>query len=459
MSVKCVYVYSRLISAVFVFYLVSGCGTSTPSFTVEKTGVSSSDAFEANPSDNMGRGEVEDVPIFPSDVSENDEIMPEAVAAANENGNNSPFESVAADEENLYPKTEVFEKDGKIITIFSDKSEGNELYETVTIRTEQKLESKVDILWVVDNSGSMEEEQNYLSQNFSSFISLLMSQPIDFQVAVTTTDICQQTTPTDLTLRYCPSAAGSHPKGTHNQGKFRGAKGEQILNGSASNLLTKFSEYVNVGTNGSSFEHGLKAADLAIELSEQGTTNDSLVRSDAFLAVIVVSDEQDDGIGISEFDAYTLRNFWDEGLTRFRFTEDDMITALNNRKGEGKFAISAITPVREADGSLCSAPHSKPVEEGTQYIKAAQKSGGIIQSICEVNWSESLAKMGLDLTAQISQISLEGKPDVATLKVEFDGVLYEKWQYIEGSNALKFDPNDLPPPGAKISIFYYKAGN
>jgi hypothetical protein len=34
----------------------------------------------------------------------------------------------------------------------------------------QKSDSKVDILWIVDNSGSMREEQAYLGQNFTSFI-------------------------------------------------------------------------------------------------------------------------------------------------------------------------------------------------------------------------------------------------------------------------------------------------
>ena len=47
---------------------------------------------------------------------------------------------------------------------------------------------KVDILWVVDNSGSMEEEQDSLARNFDLFIEELLKKDIDFKMAVTTTD-------------------------------------------------------------------------------------------------------------------------------------------------------------------------------------------------------------------------------------------------------------------------------
>ncbi len=49
---------------------------------------------------------------------------------------------------------------------------------------------KVDILWVVDSSGSMEPKQQRLAANFQGFINQLVAAnpPIDFHIAVTTTD-------------------------------------------------------------------------------------------------------------------------------------------------------------------------------------------------------------------------------------------------------------------------------
>ena len=46
----------------------------------------------------------------------------------------------------------------------------------------------VDFLWVVDNSGSMEDEQNNLSATISEFMKQLKNSGIDWRVGVTTTD-------------------------------------------------------------------------------------------------------------------------------------------------------------------------------------------------------------------------------------------------------------------------------
>lgn len=47
---------------------------------------------------------------------------------------------------------------------------------------------KIDILWVIDNSGSMETSQTSLAQNFQSFIQNFKNKNFDFQMAFTTTD-------------------------------------------------------------------------------------------------------------------------------------------------------------------------------------------------------------------------------------------------------------------------------
>ncbi|MFI5293357.1 MAG: hypothetical protein ACHQ02_10870, partial [Candidatus Limnocylindrales bacterium] len=46
---------------------------------------------------------------------------------------------------------------------------------------------KIDFLFVVDNSGSMGEEQTNLATNFPAFIALIEDSGLDYRVAVTTT--------------------------------------------------------------------------------------------------------------------------------------------------------------------------------------------------------------------------------------------------------------------------------
>ena len=47
---------------------------------------------------------------------------------------------------------------------------------------------QLDLLWVIDNSGSMCEEQEALRASFRRFIETLRERPIDFNMAVTTTN-------------------------------------------------------------------------------------------------------------------------------------------------------------------------------------------------------------------------------------------------------------------------------
>src|SRR4051812_46110298 len=44
-----------------------------------------------------------------------------------------------------------------------------------------------DILFVVDNSGSMSEEQTLLANSFNTFINWVITQKVDFHIAITTT--------------------------------------------------------------------------------------------------------------------------------------------------------------------------------------------------------------------------------------------------------------------------------
>src|SRR5947208_14604678 len=53
----------------------------------------------------------------------------------------------------------------------------------------QQSASKIDVLWVVDNSGSMAPRQQNLARNFSSFMDVFTKSKVDYRLAVTTTDI------------------------------------------------------------------------------------------------------------------------------------------------------------------------------------------------------------------------------------------------------------------------------
>ena len=64
-------------------------------------------------------------------------------------------------------------------------SSAGQIIETVT--REVSGQTKMDILWVIDNSGSMCQEQEVLRKNFDKFIEALNETSLDFHIGVTTT--------------------------------------------------------------------------------------------------------------------------------------------------------------------------------------------------------------------------------------------------------------------------------
>jgi len=255
-----------------------------------------------------------------------------------------------------------------------------EFYEAHEVAVTQTGPKPLDILFVVDSSGSMSEEQQFLTQSFPNFIAGLQQKVSDFQVAVTTTDVCLNPDPVgNLSQRVCPGQNGTTRS---YRGGFVGTSGRKVLKSTDSDLVSKFAQYANVGINGSGFEHGLTAAKLAVE-KVLGGQNEPLIRSNAFFSVIVISDEEDDGWGLTRMvDKYTGKNFGTLGLTTYSFTDTDFTAFMSPVKGT-QYAVSTITGTKNANGTMCTSAHSQPEEEGAQYIRAANASGGIVQSICD----------------------------------------------------------------------------
>ncbi len=175
-----------------------------------------------------------------------------------------------------------------------------------------------DILFVVDDSGSMGPKQQGLKANLAAFIDQLASSPVrnDFQVGVTNTSVSEYVDmgggvtygslspvagvpypagrlvavdPRALTndayagvLLYDPSANGG-------QGAFAGRR---ILAAGSSTLVDDFKTNVRVGTFGSGKEQPLRAARAALT-TWAASANQGFLRPGARLAIVILTDEDD----------------------------------------------------------------------------------------------------------------------------------------------------------------------
>ena len=179
---------------------------------------------------------------------------------------------------------------------------------------------KTDILFVVDDSGSMQEEQANLAANFQVFIEQLTALPVKnaYQIGITTTSVENfGATPTDVFLaggvpgsspaRPCPQGGKTYPKGalvavdpasiaTYPTDGVYVTNLPRVLSPasmSTPELVAAFQTNVLVGICGSGKEEGLAAARLALTDRVADGQNAGFLRSGARLVVIIVSDEDD----------------------------------------------------------------------------------------------------------------------------------------------------------------------
>lgn len=151
---------------------------------------------------------------------------------------------------------------------------------------------KVDLLFVIDNSGSMGQEQANLIANFPMFITVLDASGLDYRVAVTTT---ARDYHYNMTLPIGGSIAqstGAGDDGRMLQPASCAMTKRWIDKGDPTPAQT-FSCVANVGTGGNSDEMPLGAMRDAFEDRMMDNTNAGFRRSDALLGVVFLTDEED----------------------------------------------------------------------------------------------------------------------------------------------------------------------
>jgi hypothetical protein len=170
------------------------------------------------------------------------------------------------------------------------------------------MNNQLDILFVIDNSPSMADKQNTLAENFPRFIEVLQTiqggQP-DLHIGVVTSDV-------DAGFNFSDTDGGTcHVNGDDGllQLPSRNCPAISLDNGqrfiadaydgdahrtnytAGHGLAEVFSCMARVGDKGCGFEQHLEAMKLALDGSR--LENAGFLRHDAYLAVIVLADEDD----------------------------------------------------------------------------------------------------------------------------------------------------------------------
>jgi hypothetical protein len=302
-----------------------------------------------------------------------------------------------------------------------------------TDRFSQEAKDKVDILFVVDNSGSMMEEQTSLGQNFAAFMAAAQQSSVDWQIAVTTTGI--QASPGGWAV--CPGGAEGGEAG-----RFFPVNGTspRILTPATPNVAQVFANNVAVGVCHWD-EQGLEAAYRALSkplvdsASAPGTPfnndgNAGFLREDAKLAIIIISDEED-------FSPQPVA-YYETFFKALKKNDPNMLS------------ISAIV----SPANLATCPTG--VSSGNRYIQLAQSTNGVVESICTQNWAASLADISKNIYGPARRFPLKQQPgDPSQIEVVVNGQLVQLgWHYEPATNTVVFDEASTPPAGSSVEITY-----
>jgi hypothetical protein len=150
--------------------------------------------------------------------------------------------------------------------------------------------SEMDILFVIDNSGSMGQEQTNLIANFPAFISVLDASGLNYRVAVTTT--ARNYT---YTMALPPPLPSQQQSTTGESGAMlkKGTMTKRWIDKGDPDVTGTFSTLANVGTGGSSDEMPLGAVRDAFEDRMTDGTNMGFRRPGALLGIVILTDEND----------------------------------------------------------------------------------------------------------------------------------------------------------------------
>jgi hypothetical protein len=150
--------------------------------------------------------------------------------------------------------------------------------------------SVVDLLFVIDNSGSMLVEQQNLIASFDGFIEGIqdnLDEANDYHIGVVTTDAYSLNFAECQTLGALVTESADGVCGPWTGGRYISL---------ADDLESAFTCAARVGDTGSTDEHQIEAAMRAIspDLAALGACNEGFIRDDALLVLVIITDEDDE---------------------------------------------------------------------------------------------------------------------------------------------------------------------
>ncbi len=272
-----------------------------------------------------------------------------------------------------------------------------------------------DVLFIVDNSGSMQPSQAALAAAGPAFMQAADARGGNYSLAVTTTDM------------WC--------SGDSECGRFvpTSGPGPKVITSTMPNRATLFDAYIKRGVLGSAVEEGLSPVLRALSPPLSNGLNTGFLRPQAKLGVVVLTDEEDQ----SPVSLQSVPN---------------LLWALKGFTGPTeRVRFHAIIP--KVTAASCLVPSSN-----ARYPATVAAIGGQSYDLCSPSWNAFAASIADDLFQLPRQFYLS-RPRATgqALTVKVNGVTKTEgthYTYDAGPNAITFLAGSVPTPGQVVQASF-----
>ena len=326
--------------------------------------------------------------------------------------------------------------------------------QSVFTQSVSRTQVKVDILWVVDNSGSMFNSQQNVANNFNSFIQKFQQTNFDYQMAVTTSDAWRSNVVADPNeayrlARFRDGVEDSDPNDGIDDSNHSGVT---VIKPDTPDLENVFITNILQGINGSGDERSFESLQTALSL--QDNLNEPFPRPDALLAVIVLTDEGD-GSPIAIDPGNDPDWFQDKDYFDFLYN------LSNSTEGNLNFVFNTIGILDEAcKQQLVTEFLGRDIAH--RNIAMSEKTGGYTGSLCD-DFSDVLTGISDSIIEKSTSFKLDRQPAVSTIVVTVNGVEVPMdpvngWSYNSDTMILSFHGTSVPDANALVAITFDPVG-
>jgi len=256
----------------------------------------------------------------------------------------------------------------------------------------QRTAAASDILFTVDDSGSMSDVQTKLISNFVTFGQHLFGSETDYHIGVVRGDIILA--PTDGQL----VGFGAPPFFIDTDTQYPDAAFQQIIQ--------------SIGSGGGGgCESGMLASRIALTAPLVHGYNDGFLRDEARLTIIMISDEDDHANHAMCSNPEGHPDMWVPWFQSMKARPDMLSLGI----------IAGFDPIDDITPTDCIGNDVDRADAAPHYAVAAERTAAITGSICRDDWFPVMNELGIAAAGLTRIFTLSRVPEWDTEDWDGDG--------------------------------------